>query len=89
MLPSIINHYLPQGILLGLNVQPPFWKFPFVPSVLDMVLNILASHHILTRNLLDLFFRYQVFYQTTIRIYVIVLETRHVVFLSDVEIAFL
>ena len=50
----IPSRFLFQGILLGLNVQPIF-KFLRVTLLLDMVLNISASHPLLIRSLMDLF----------------------------------
>ena len=83
-----MNHYLLKVLLVGLNVQPPFWKFPHVPSVLDMVESILASNPLLILSLMDLFYRYQVFHWTTLQMYMIILAINHDVSLSDVDIEF-
>ena len=51
----ILIHLLPQGILVGLNFQPPFWKFTRLPLVLVMVANMLALNPYLTGSILDVF----------------------------------
>ena len=63
----ILNHLLPRGLLVELDVQPLFLTFICVPLVLDMVASILDLHTLFTRSLLDLFSRCQVFHRTTLR----------------------
>ena len=53
----ILDHLLPQGILIGQNVQPHFQTFPRVPLELGMVVRILASHPLLSQISLDLFLK--------------------------------
>ena len=79
----ILNNFLPEGLLVGLNSQPPFWIFPCVPSVLDIVASILDLRPLLIQSLLYLIPRYQVLYQRTLQIHAIILETRYVVLLSN------
>ena len=88
MVLPILIHYLTQGLLVGINVQPTFGKFPCVPSLQDMGVSIFALCPIPTRSPLDLFSRYQVFHKTTLRIYVIILAINYVMLLSDVDIEF-
>ena len=83
-----LNHFIPQGLLVGLNIQPPFLKFPPLPLVMDMVANISTLHTLLIWGLLDLFTRYQVFHQKTLLISVIILEIHYFVLFSDVDIEF-
>ena len=84
----ILNHLLPQGLLVELVVQPLFVKNLHVPSVLDIVAILLDPHPILTRSLLDMFSAYQVFHQTTLQIFVIILAIHYVVSLLNFDTGF-
>ena len=84
----VLNHSLFQWLLVGLNVQPPFWTFIHVYLVMDMVASILYLHSLLIRSLLDMFSRCQLFYRTTETILVLILEGHCTVFLSDFVIEF-
>ena len=66
----ILIRFLFQGILDELNCPVHFEILFCVPSVLDMVLNISALHILLVQILMDLLFKYQVFHQTTLQIFV-------------------
>ena len=84
----ITNHLPHQGLLLGINVKNTFRRFPRVPSVLGMVASRLASHYILTRSILYLLSRCQVFHQTTLQISVTMLAIQYVVSLLNIETKF-
>ena len=84
----ILNHLLPQGILVELNAQPTFKIFPCVPLVLGMVASRLALYPILTRSLMDMFYRCQVFHKTTPKMYVIILAINYVVSFLNVDTYF-
>ena len=45
-----MNHLPLRGLITGLNVQPPFGKFPHVTLVMSMIANILDSHPILNEK---------------------------------------
>ena len=85
---SILNHFLPIGLLVELNVQLPFLTFPRVTSVTDMVASRLVLHPLLTQSLLDMFFRCQVFHQKTLQISIIILAIHYVVSLLNVDTYF-
>ena len=53
----ILNHLLPRGILVELDVQPLFLTLLRVTLVLDIVATILASRPLLNQSLMDLFSR--------------------------------
>ena len=85
---SILNHLLPQGLLLELDFQSLFKPFLRVPSVLDMVASILDLHPFKTQSLLDLFFRCQVFHQKTLRIFVITVALHYIMSLLNTDTEF-
>ena len=70
------------------KLSTSFWTFSCVPSVLDTVASILASHPFLILSLLGTFSRYQVSHQTTLRFSVIILAICYVVLFSYADIEF-
>ena len=84
----ILDRSLVQGLLTGLNIEPPFSKFTSVPLVPNMVLNVAALWVLLIRNLLDLLSRYQVLHQTTIQIFVTTEVIHYIVLLLSVGVYF-
>ena len=84
----ILNHLLPRGLLIGLNVQPHSGTFLHVTLLLGMVARVLSSHPLLTKTLLDMVSWFQLFHQTTLRISVIILAIRYVVSLLNVDTEF-
>ena len=85
----ILNHLLPRVLLVGLDVQPLLLTFLCVPLVLDMVASRLDFHSPLTRNLLGVFSRFQVFHRTTLQLFfVIILEIHYVVSFLNVDTGF-
>ena len=84
----ILNHSLPQGVLVGLKIQPPFWTLLCVPSLLDMVLIILALRTLVNLSLLYISSIYQVIHGTTLKCFVIILAIQYVMLLSDGDFKF-
>ena len=74
----VMNHFLPQGLLIDINFQPPFWIFPCVPWVMVMVAKKISLRPLLTQSLLDLFSGFQVFHRTTLRFFVIILINHYI-----------
>ena len=83
-----MGYLLPRGILVELNIQPPFWTFTRVHSILGMVASRLGLNHILTQSLLGLFSRCKVFHLTTLRISIIILAVHNVVLLLNIATEF-
>ena len=82
-----MNHLIPRGLLIGINVKPLFGKISHVPLVLGMVASILASHPLLTRSILDIFPGANCFIENH-QTYVIILAIHYIVSLLNVDTNF-